>query len=334
MKAIGYTQPSETVAADSLQEYEVDIPVATARDLLVEIKAVSVNPVDTKLRGRINPAPPNMKILGYDAVGTVKAVGDNVSLFKVGDRVFYAGDMTRQGSNAQYQLVDERIVGFAPKSISDAQAAALPLTAVTAWELLFDRLQLDNDSTQSLLVIGAAGGVGSILLQLAKQLTNVTIIATASRDKSADWVRKLGADHVINHHKPMAQQLTALGFDSVDNIVSLTNTDQHFAQIVDCITPQGKFALIDDPASLNVVALKRKSVSLHWEFMFTRSLFTTTDMQTQHDILNQVSELIDNGTLITTLGEELGKINLANLLKAHKILESQTAVGKLVLSGF
>lgn len=333
MKAIGYTQPSETVAADSLQEYEVDIPVATARDLLVEVKAVSVNPVDTKLRGRINPAP-NMKILGYDAVGTVKAVGDNVSLFKVGDRVFYAGDMTRQGSNAQYQLVDERIVGFAPKSISDAQAAALPLTAVTAWELLFDRLQLDNDSTQSLLVIGAAGGVGSILLQLAKQLTNVTIIATASRDKSADWVRKLGADHVINHHKPMAQQLTALGFDSVDNIVSLTNTDQHFAQIVDCITPQGKFALIDDPASLNVVALKRKSVSLHWEFMFTRSLFTTTDMQTQHDILNHVSELIDNGTLITTLGEELGKINLANLLKAHKILESQTAVGKLVLSGF
>ena len=161
MKAIGYTQPSETVAADSLQEYEVDIPVATARDLLVEVKAVSVNPVDTKLRGRINPAP-NMKILGYDAVGTVKAVGDNVSLFKVGDRVFYAGDMTRQGSNAQYQLVDERIVGFAPKSISDAQAAALPLTAVTAWELLFDRLQLDNDSTQSLLVIGAAGGVGSI----------------------------------------------------------------------------------------------------------------------------------------------------------------------------
>ncbi len=333
MKAIGYTQPSETVAADSLQEYEVDIPVATARDLLVEVKAVSVNPVDTKLRGRINPAP-NMKILGYDAVGTVKAVGDNVSLFKVGDRVFYAGDMTRQGSNAQYQLVDERIVGFAPKSISDAQAAALPLTAVTAWELLFDRLQLDNDSTQSLLVIGAAGGVGSILLQLAKQLTNVTIIATASRDKSADWVRKLGADHVINHHKPMAQQLTALGFDSVDNIVSLTNTDQHFAQIVDCITPQGKFALIDDPASLNVVALKRKSVSLHWEFMFTRSLFTTADMQTQHDILNRVSELIDNGTLITTLGEELGKINLANLLKAHEILESQTAVGKLVLSGF
>jgi len=291
MKAIGYTQPSETVAADSLQEYEVDIPVATARDLLVEVKAVSVNPVDTKLRGRINPAP-NMKILGYDAVGTVKAVGDNVSLFKVGDRVFYAGDMTRQGSNAQYQLVDERIVGFAPISISDAQAAALPLTAVTAWELLFDRLQLDNDSTQSLLVIGAAGGVGSILLQLAKQLTNVTIIATASRDKSADWVRKLGADHVINHHKPMAQQLAALGFDSVDNIVSLTNTDQHFEQIVDCITPQGKFALIDDPASLNVVALKRKSVSLHWEFMFTRSLFTTTDMQTQHDILNQVSELL------------------------------------------
>lgn len=333
MKAIGYTQPSETVAADSLQEYEVDIPVATARDLLVEVKAVSVNPVDTKLRGRINPAP-NMKILGYDAVGTVKAVGDNVSLFKVGDRVFYAGDMTRQGSNAQYQLVDERIVGFAPKSISDAQAAALPLTAVTAWELLFDRLLLDNDSTQSLLVIGAAGGVGSILLQLAKQLTNVTIIATASRDKSADWVRKLGADHVINHHKPMAQQLAALGFDSVDNIVSLTNTDQHFEQIVDCITPQGKFALIDDPASLNVVALKRKSVSLHWEFMFTRSLFTTTDMQTQHDILNQVFELIDNGTLITTLGEELGKINLANLLKAHEILESQTAVGKLVLSGF
>ena len=223
MKAIGYTQPSETVAADSLQEYEVDIPVATARDLLVEVKAVSVNPVDTKLRGRINPAP-NMKILGYDAVGTVKAVGDNVSLFKVGDRVFYAGDMTRQGSNAQYQLVDERIVGFAPKSISDAQAAALPLTAVTAWELLFDRLQLDNDSTQSLLVIGAAGGVGSILLQLAKQLTNVTIIATASRDKSADWVRKLGADHVINYRRDLNWGETAralTGGRGVDHIIEV-----------------------------------------------------------------------------------------------------------------
>lgn len=333
MKAIGYKNPSETATAGSLQEYTLDMPVASARDLLIEVKAVSVNPVDTKLRGRINPSP-DIKVLGYDGVGIVKAVGEQVTLFNVGDRVFYAGDMSRQGSNAEFQLVDERIVGLAPTSISDAQAAALPLTAVTAWELLFDRLQLNRDSNQSVLIIGAAGGVGSIMLQLAKQLTNVTIIATASREKSADWVRKLGADHVINHHQPLAEQLTALGFDSVDNIVSLTNTDQHFEQIVECITPQGKFALIDDPASLNVVALKRKSVSLHWEFMFTRSLFETTDMQTQHDILSQIAQLIDNGTLVTTLGEELGKINVENLVKAHQLLESQTAVGKLVLTGF
>ncbi|GAC24274.1 zinc-type alcohol dehydrogenase-like protein SA1988 [Paraglaciecola mesophila KMM 241] len=333
MKAIGYKNPSETATAGSLQEYTLDMPVASARDLLIEVKAVSVNPVDTKLRGRINPSP-DIKVLGYDGVGIVKAVGEQVTLFNVGDRVFYAGDMSRQGSNAEFQLVDERIVGLAPTSISDAQAAALPLTAVTAWELLFDRLQLNRDSNQSVLIIGAAGGVGSIMLQLAKQLTNVTIIATASREKSADWVRKLGADHVINHHQPLAEQLTALGFDSVDNIVSLTNTDQHFEQIVECITPQGKFALIDDPASLNVVALKRKSVSLHWEFMFTRSLFETTDMQTQHDILSQIAQLIDNGTLVTTLGEELGKINVENLVKAHQLLESQTAVGKLVLAGF
>ena len=333
MKAIGYKSPSATAIAESLQEYTLDMPVASARDLLIEVKAVSVNPVDTKLRGRINPSP-DIKVLGYDGVGIVKAVGEQVTLFKVGDRVFYAGDMSRQGSNAEFQLVDERIVGLAPTSITDSQAAALPLTAVTAWELLFDRLQLNRDSKQSLLIIGAAGGVGSIMLQLAKQLTNVTIIATASREKSTDWVRKLGADHVINHHQPLAKQLTTLGFDTVDNIVSLTNTDQHFEQIVECITPQGKFALIDDPASLNVVALKRKSVSLHWEFMFTRSLFETTDMQTQHHILNQIAQLIDNGTLVTTMGEELGKINVQNLVKAHQLLESQTAVGKLVLAGF
>ncbi|MAD14637.1 MAG: NADPH:quinone reductase [Alteromonadaceae bacterium] len=333
MKAIGYKNPSETAIAESLQEYTLDMPVASARDLLIEVKAVSVNPVDTKLRGRINPSP-DIKVLGYDGVGIVKAVGEQVTLFNVGDRVFYAGDMSRQGSNAEFQLVDERIVGLAPTSITDSQAAALPLTAVTAWELLFDRLQLNRDSKQSLLIIGAAGGVGSIMLQLAKQLTNVTIIATASREKSTDWVRKLGADHVINHHQPLAEQLTTLGFDTVDNIVSLTNTDQHFEQIVECITPQGKFALIDDPASLNVVALKRKSVSLHWEFMFTRSLFETTDMQTQHHLLNQIAQLIDNGTLVTTMGEELGKINVQNLVKAHQLLESQTAVGKLVLAGF
>lgn len=333
MKAIGYKKPSEIATAESLQEYTLDMPVPSARDLLIEVKAVSVNPVDTKLRGRINPSP-DTKVLGYDGVGIVKAVGENVTLFNVGDRVFYAGDMSRQGSNAEFQLVDERIVGLAPTSISDAQAAALPLTAITAWELLFDRLQLNRNSKQSLLIIGAAGGVGSIMLQLAKQLTSVTIIATASRENSANWVRKLGADHVINHHQPLAEQLTALGFDSVDNIVSLTNTDQHFEQIVQCITPQGKFALIDDPASLNVVALKRKSVSLHWEFMFTRSLFETTDMQTQHDILNQIALLVDNGTLMTTLGRELGKINVENLVKAHQLLESQTMVGKLVLAGF
>ncbi len=333
MKAIGYKQPSEVLFDGALQEYEFDMPAATGRDLLVEVKAISVNPVDTKLRGRVNPDP-KIKVLGFDGVGIVRSVGQDVSLFKAGDRVYYAGDMTRQGSNAEFQLVDERIVGLAPISISDAQAAALPLTAITAWELLFDRLQLTRDSKQTLLIIGAAGGVGSIMVQLAKQLTDVTIIATASREESAKWVQKLGADHVINHHEPMSKQLAELGFDSVDNIASLTNTNDHFAEIVECITAQGKFSLIDDPGAIDVGALKRKSVSLHWEFMFTRSLFQTDDMQKQHDILTQIAQLIDNHTLVTTLGENLGRITVENLIKAHKKLESQSSVGKLVLEGF
>lgn len=333
MKAIGYKRPSEILTSGSLQEYVHEVPVATGRYLLVEIKAISVNPVDTKLRANLHGGV-REKILGYDAVGIITAVGDEVNLFNVGDRVFYAGDMTRQGSNAEFQLVDERLVGLAPATISDAQAAALPLTAVTAWELLFDRLQLNADSQQSLLVIGAAGGVGSILVQLANQLTKVTVIATASREKSADWVRKLGADHVINHHESLPKQLAELGFTSVDNIVSLTNTEDHFDEIVESITPQGKLALIDDPSSIKIGALKRKSVSLHWEFMFTRSLYQTDDMQKQHEILSQIAKLIDKGTLVTTLGEHLGKITVENLLKAHAMLESKSAVGKLVLEGF
>ncbi|WP_166423681.1 zinc-binding alcohol dehydrogenase family protein [Paraglaciecola sp. 20A4] len=333
MKAIGYRHPSEVLFDGALQAYEFDIPTATGRDLLVEVKAISVNPVDAKLRAKVNPEP-NIKVLGYDGVGIVRAVGQDVSLFKAGDRVFYAGDMSRQGSNAEFQLVDERIVGLAPTSISDAQAAALPLTAITAWELLFDRLQLTRESKQTLLIIGAAGGVGSIMVQLAKQLTDVTIIATASREESAKWVQKLGADHVINHHKPMSKQLAELGFESIDNIASLTNTNDHFAEIVECIAAQGKFALIDDPGAIDVGALKRKSVSLHWEFMFTRSLFKTDDMQKQHEILTQIAQLVDNHTLVTTLGENLGRITVENLIKAHKKLESQSSVGKLVLEGF
>ncbi len=270
-------------------------------------------------------------------MGTVKAVGDKVSLFNVGDRVFYAGDLTRQGSNAELQLVDERIVGLAPTSLSNSEAAALPLTSITAWELLFDRLQIEkskNNKPASVLVIGAAGGVGSILVQLAKQLTNLTVVGTAAREESANWLKGLGVDHVLDHSKNLNEQRLAADLNEFDYVVSLTHTDQHLNSIMEVIKPQGKLALIDDPASFDILKLKRKSISLHWEFMYTRSMFQTEDMIAQHQLLSELATLVDNGTIKTTLSEHLGKINVANLIKAHGILESHKARGKLVLEGF
>lgn len=338
MKAIGYTHSLPITDAKSLQDVELPQPVASGHDLLVRIEAISVNPVDTKVRQRAEPEAGHYKVLGWDAVGVVEAVGDSVSLFKVGDRVWYAGDLTRQGSNAEYQLVDERIVGKAPSSLSSAQAAALPLTSITAWELLFDRLSFDLSQSyqgSQLLIIGAAGGVGSILVQLAKQVKGLTVIGTASRPESEQWVKALGADYVINHRNPIHEELGKLGINEVSHVISLNQTDQHFDSIVEALKPQGKLALIDDPAEpLDIMQLKRKSLSLHWEFMYTRSMFTTDDMIEQHRLLNALADLIDQGVLKTTIGEHFGSINAENLKRAHAALETNTAIGKIILEGF
>jgi zinc-binding alcohol dehydrogenase family protein len=337
MKAIAYRATHPIDHAESLIDVELPEPKATGRDLLVRVKAVSVNPVDTKIRKNVAPAEGELKVIGWDAAGVVQAVGPEVTLFKPGDEVWYAGSLTRPGTNSELHLVDERIVGYKPKNLDFGKAAALPLTAITAWELLFERLEVSRDMSvqgKSLLVIGAAGGVGSILVQLARQLTGLTVIGTASRPDTADWVRELGAHHVIDHSKPLDQEIKRLGLPPVTYVASLNQTEAHFPAIVELIAPQGKLALIDDPATLNVMPLKRKSVSTHWEFMFTRSMFETPDMIQQHALLNDVAQLIDTGVLKTTLGERYGTINAANLKRAHALIESNRAKGKIVLEGF
>ncbi|MCU7964251.1 zinc-binding alcohol dehydrogenase family protein [Shewanella sp. SW32] len=338
MKAIGYQTAGAITAPNALENITLAEPTATGFDLLVEVKAISVNPVDTKIRASSSAPASEYKIIGWDAVGVVKAVGENVSLFKVGDEVWYAGDISRSGSYAEYQLVDERIVGHKPKSLTYTQAAALPLTGITAWEILFDRLALPQDGSATdarILIIGAAGGVGSIITQLAVKLTGAEVIGTASRPESAAWVHKLGADAVIDHTKPLSQELANIGITDVTHVISLTQTDQHFDEIVQVLKPQGKLALIDDPKGpLDVMKLKRKSLSLHWELMFTRSLYQTEDMIAQHHLLNRLSALIDTGELQSTFGEHYGTINAQNLIKAHAQIESGKAIGKIVLEGF
>lgn len=335
MKAIGYQKSLPIENELSLQDIELETPTAHGHDILVEVKAVSVNPVDFKVRQAMPAAEGEYKVIGWDATGVVKSVGENVSLFKPGDKVWYAGDITRSGSNAQFQLVDERIVGHMPSSLSYGEAAALPLTSITAWELLFDRINVaKNDDSKSILVIGAAGGVGSIMVQLLKQRTKLNIIASASRAETISWLEDLGADTIVNHRNPLSEEFAAKNLSEVDYVVSLNNTEQHLPEIEKVVKPQGQFALIDDPETLNIVPFKNKSVSVHWELMFTRSLFKTDDMQEQHVILNNVATMIDQGQIKTTVGEHLGKINAANLRKAHQHLESQTAKGKVVLEGF
>jgi NADPH2:quinone reductase len=337
MKAVGYRKSLPVSDDQSLIDVELPAPTPGPRDLRVKVEAVSVNPVDTKVRMRAQPPEGEVKVLGWDAAGTVEAVGSEVTLFKPGDAVFYAGSIARPGTNAEFHLVDERIVGAKPKSLSFTQAAALPLTAITAWELLFDRLGVaagKSSDARHLLVIGGAGGVGSILIQLARRLTGLTVVATASRPETRDWCLSLGAHHVIDHAKPLDEELKRLGMPAVELVAGLTQTEQHFPAIVEAIAPQGKFALIDDPKALDVSLLKRKSVSLHWEFMFTRAVFETADMIAQHRLLGDVAALVDDGVVRTTLGEEIGAINAANLRRAHGIVESGKARGKLVLTGF
>lgn len=335
MKAIGFTTETADAGPEVLSDIELAEPSPENHDLLVKVQAISVNPVDTKVRRRTQSTGSDFKVLGWDAVGEVIAVGDAVTRYRTGDQVWYAGDITRSGANAEYHLVDERIVGHKPASLSDVEAAALPLTAITAWELLFDRLQLAQVSAPCLLVVGAAGGVGSILVQLARKLTQAIVVGSASRPESEKWVRKLGAHHVINHHQPFQEQLKALGVDAVTHAISLNHTDQHFDQIVDVLAPQGKLALIDDPADcLDIKKMKLKSLSLHWELMFTRSMFQTPDMSQQGILLDKVSEMVDRGELMTTLGANYGAICAENIRRAHADIEAGKTIGKIVLSGW
>jgi zinc-binding alcohol dehydrogenase family protein len=339
MKAIAYQAALPISNALSLQDVDLPAPKPGPRDLLVDVHAIAVNPVDSKIRAGVSAQAGGWKVLGWDAVGTVRSVGSEVTLFKAGDRVWYAGAIDRSGANAEQHLVDERIAALAPQSLSDAEAAAMPLTTITAWEMLFDRLGVargEASNGKSLLIIGAAGGVGSVMTQLARQLTGLTVIGTASRPETVQWVRDLGVHHVIDHSKPLAEEVKSAGLAAPDYVVSLTNTDQHFAQIVELIAPQGKFGLIDDPAkgSVDIGALKAKALSLHWELMFTRSLFQTPDMIEQHNLLTEVAKLVDAGQLKTTLGEHFGVINSVNLKRAHALLESGRSRGKIVLEGF
>ncbi len=337
MKAVGYTKSLPIDTLEALIDFEVAKPEPTGRDLRIAVKAVSVNPVDTKVRMRAAPPAGETKILGFDAAGVVDAVGSDVTLFKPGDEIYYAGSILRQGTNSEYHLVDERIVGRKPKSLNFAQAAALPLTSITAWELLFDRLDIRPGKSidpRTLLIVGGAGGVGSMLIQLARRLTGLAVVATASRPESRKWCLDLGAHAVIDHTQPMKEQIGKLKLPPVTLIASLTGTEQHFPTLVDILAPQGKIGLIDDPATLNASLLKGKAGSLHWESMFTRSSFQTADMIAQHRLLNDVSNLIDNGVLRTTLDKVLGKIDADHLKRAHAAIESGRSTGKLVLEGW
>jgi zinc-binding alcohol dehydrogenase family protein len=337
MKAVGYHKSLPIADAQSLIDVDLPVPAPAGRDLRVAVKAISVNPVDTKMRVRSAPAEGETAVLGWDVAGVVDSVGPNVTMFKPGDEVWYAGAIDRPGANAQLHLVDERIAGRKPKLLSFTQAAALPLTTITAWELLFDRLGVrpgKSPDNRTLLIIGGAGGVGSILIQLARRLTGLTIVATASRPETTQWCLDLGAHAVIDHSRPLREQIDKLKVPPVSLVAGLTNTDKHFEAIADLIAPQGHFGLIDDPATLAVSLLKRKSVALHWEFMYTRSLFQTGDMIAQHNLLNDVAALIDDGVIKSTLGDEYGAINAANLRRAHAMLESGRAKGKIVLAGW
>ncbi|MGE8599194.1 MAG: zinc-binding alcohol dehydrogenase family protein [Acinetobacter calcoaceticus] len=336
MKAVAYQKAGPITSPEALVDVELETPVAEGHDLLVSVQAISVNPVDTKIRNNVNAENNQWKTLGWDAVGVVEAIGDKVSQFKVGDVVWYAGALNRQGSNSELQLVDERIVGYKPKTLEPREAAALPLTAITAWEMLFDRLQVPKAAPEntSILVIGGAGGVGSITIQLLKQLTNLTIISTASRAETKEWIKQLGADYVLDHSQPLTAQIKQLGLNAPLYVFSTTQTDRHLSDIVELIAPQGHFGLIDDPAQLDIKPFKSKSVSVHWEFMFTRSMYQTQDMVKQSELLSEVAELVDAGKIKTTVTQVLSPINAQNLKLAHQQIESGTTKGKIVLHGF
>ncbi len=339
MKAVGLTRYLPIENSESLLDLELPVPKASGHDLLIHIHAIAVNPVDTKVRKPKDKVETLPKVLGWDASGEVVAAGADCSLFKAGDRVYYAGDITRPGCNAEYQLVDERIVGHMPQSLSFEQAAALPLTALTAWESLFDRLGISQDFAKnrgkSLLIIGGAGGVGSIAIQLACKIAGLTVVTTASRPETTHWVKELGAHYVVNHRQDLMPQMAAIGLSQADYILCANDTDAYFNTMAELIKPQGRICSIVETAKpVNLDLLKNKSVAFVWEMMFTRAMYQTADMLEQHHILDRVAELVDAGTLKTTVNEVLSPINAANLRIAHAQLEAGTTIGKIVLSGW
>ena len=335
MKAIGFKQSLDITEDKSFIEFETEKPIADGYDLLVKISAISVNPVDFKIRksAAIDFVLDDPKIIGWDAVGVVEQVGDKVTRFCIGDEVYYAGDLTRSGSNAEYQLVDERIVGVKPKSINDDEAAAIPLTGLTAWESIFDRIKIDpkTDRGKTVLILAGAGGVGSIGIQIAKKVAGLTVIATASRPETVAWCKQLGADFVVNHHDLKAE-LAKISHEEVDYILDFVNINGYWKTVTDIIKPQGHIVTIagnSDPLDLSL--LKAKSVSFSWELMYTRSMFNTDDIDRQHEILNEISRLIDSGTLKSTLTTTLEGFTVENLKKAHKMQESGKTIGKTVI---
>jgi zinc-binding alcohol dehydrogenase family protein len=336
MKAVGFTEYLPIENEQSFLDVELDKPAPNGRDILVSIKAIAVNPVDTKVRKSKDITEPEPRVIGYDASGVVEAVGSDVTLFKAGDEVYYAGDITRSGTNQEFHLVDERIVGHKPKSLSHSEAAALPLTTITAYEAFFDRLGIDRDGAdkgQSILIIGAGGGVGSIGIQLAKR-AGLTVIATASRQETSDWVKELGADHVVNHREDMVEQVRELGLEYVDHI-AIFNDMRHWDTAVELIRPQHGIVSIDDTnMPMPMANMKMKAASFHWEFMFARSMHQTSDMIEQHKLLSYVAGEIDAGHIRTTVSEVLSPINAVNMREAHRLIETGTAKGKIVIEGF
>ena len=335
MKAVGFYQNLPIDHSEALQNIEIATPELRDHDLLVEVKAVSVNPVDTKIRAHGDVPSGAPRILGWDAAGIVRATGPLSTRFKPGDRVWYAGDITRPGSNSELHAVDERIVGPMPQSLDFAEAASLPLTAITAWELLFDRLRIhEADPTEStvLLVTGAAGGVGSILTQLARRLTGITVIGTASRTETREWVLAHGAHHVINHREPWAPQLLELGIKEVDFVTGLNDSAGYVPQIAAVMRPEGKFALIDDPKALDIGPFKTKSISIHWELMYTRPIFTTRTLSRQHALLRRMAELVDRGDIVHTLTRHIDGLDAASLVQAHALVEAGNMIGKVVVA--
>ena len=338
MKAVGLYKYLPINDTESLLDLEIDIPQPKAKELLVKVYAIGVNPVDTKMRAPQEKVEESPRILGWDAVGVVEAVGPNATLFKPGDEVFYAGSFIQPGCNSEYHIVDERIVGKKPMNLAYPEAAALPLTSITAWEALFDRLGIDSagaDSGKQLLIIGGAGGVGSIATQFAKQVANLTVTSTASRPESRKWCKDLGVDHIINHYLDIPEQVSELGIEGYDFILCLNDTDEHWQSMASIIAPQGKIcSIVETAADVDLGALKSKSATFVWEFMFTRSMYETEDMIEQHHLLNRVSELIDKGAIKTTVNEVLEPINAKNLKHAHATIEGKHAIGKIVLQGW